>query len=185
MKTLVTCLNCNFLADELTVDRSIDPSIYPSIHPSIHPYIYLSTGSHVFSLLLCLNASKFLLLIVLTLIQTICPKFRQNNCLRMQNFYFRLTCVAQKRLCVNSPVKPIETTRRGFQAIFQFPNRYNSKLTNYSFFSNARSKPFITIPISGATKSTSIFQEGRLGWTLTRPSYRLIGTHRLTRSVLE
>ena len=163
MKTLVTCLNCNFLADELTVDRSIDPSIYPSIHPSIHPYIYLSTGSHVFSLLLCLNASKFLLLIVLTLIQTICPKFRQNNCLRMQNFYFRLTCVAQKRLCVNSPVKPIETTRRGFQAIFQFPNRYNSKLTNYSFFSNARSKPFITIPISGATKSTSIFKEGRLG----------------------
>ena len=103
----------------------------------------------------------------------------------MQNFYFRLTCVAQKRLCVNSPVRPIETTGRGFQTIFQLPNRYNSKLTNYSFFSNAPSKPFITIPISGATKSTSIFKEGRLGWTLTRPSYRLIGTHRLTRSVLE
>ena len=52
-------------------------------------------------------------------------------------------------------------------------------------FSNAPRKPFTTIPISGATQSTSTFQEGRLGWTLTRPSYRLIGTHRLTRSVLE
>ena len=37
----------------------------------------------------------------------------------------------------------------------------------------------------GATKSTLIFQEGRLGWILTRPSYRSIGTRRLTRSVLE
>ena len=45
---------------------------------------------------------------------------------------------------------------------------------------------FTTLLNCGATKSTqSIFQEGRLGWTLTRPSYRLIGTHRLTRSVLE
>ena len=52
----------------------------------------------------------------------------------MQNVYFRLTCVAQKHLCINSPVRPIETTRHGFQTIFQFPNRYNSKLTNYSFF---------------------------------------------------
>ena len=50
------------------------------------------------------------------------------------------------------------------------------------FFSR---KHFTTILNCGATKSTSIFQEGRLGWTLTRPSYRLIGTHRLTRSVLE
>ena len=60
----------------------------------------------------------------------------------MQNFYFRLTCVAQKRLCVNSPVKPTETTRRGFQAIFQFPNRYNSKLTNYSFFFKCTQQTF-------------------------------------------
>ena len=50
------------------------------------------------------------------------------------------------------------------------------------FFSR---KPFTTILNCGATKSTSTFQEGRLGWTLTRPSYRLTGTHRLTRSVLE
>ena len=121
MKTLVTCLNCNFLADELTVDRSIDPSIPlpPSLHPSI---IYRKSCLFPF----CLNASKFLLLSVLTLIQTIC--------LRKQTFYFRLTCVAQKRLCINSPVRLIETTRRGFQTIFQLPNRYNSKLTNYSFF---------------------------------------------------
>ena len=34
------------------------------------------------------------------------------------------------------------------------------------FFSNAPRKPFTTIPISGGTQSTSIFQEGRLGWTL-------------------
>ena len=56
-----------------------------------------------------------------------------------------------------------------------------NELTDF-FFSR---KPFTTILNCGATKSTSIFQEGRLGWTLTRPSYRLIGTHRLTRSVLE
>ena len=103
----------------------------------------------------------------------------------MQNFYFQLTCVAQKRLCINSPMRPIKTTRRGFQIIFQFPNKHNSKLTNYSFLSNAPSTHFTTILNCGATKRTSTFQEGRLGWTLTRPSYRLIGTHRLTRSVLE
>ena len=50
------------------------------------------------------------------------------------------------------------------------------------FFSR---KHFTTILNYVAIKSTSTFQEGRLGWTLTRPSYRLIGTHRLTRSVLE
>ena len=56
-----------------------------------------------------------------------------------------------------------------------------TELTDF-FFSR---KPFTTILNCGTTKSTSTFQEGRLGWTLTRPSYRLIGTHRLTRSVLE
>ena len=62
------------------------------------------------------------------------PKFRQNYCPRMQNVYFPLTRVAQKRLCLNSPVRTIETTRRGFQTIFQCPNRYNSKLTDYFLF---------------------------------------------------
>ena len=55
-----------------------------------------------------------------------------------------------------------------------------SELTDFFF-----RKHFTTILNRGATKSTSTFQAGRLGWTLTRPSYRLIGTHRLTRSVLE
>ena len=57
---------------------------------------------------------------------------------------------------------------------------YIKELTD--FFSRQH---FTTILNYGTTKSTSTFQEGRLGWTLTRPSYRLIGTHRLTRSVLE
>ena len=131
------------------------------------------------------NASKFLLLSVLTLIQTICPKISAKQLPQIAKLLLPLDVRRSKTSLHKYPVRPIETTRRGFQTIFQYPNRYNSKLTNYSFFSNAPSKPFITIPISGATKSTSIFQEGRLGWTLTRPSYRLIGTRRLTRSVLE
>ena len=53
------------------------------------------------------------------------------------------------------------------------------------FVANLLRKHFTTTQNCGPTKSTSTFQEGRLGWTLTRPSYRLIGTHRLTRSVLE
>ena len=59
-----------------------------------------------------------------------------------------------------------------------------SKWVNRFFFFFFR-KHFTQDLNFGATKSTLIFQEGRLGWTLTRPSYRLIGTHRLTRSVLE
>ena len=75
--------------------------------------------------------------------------------------------------------------------IFVSVSIYYYFLFIYSFtclfllFFNVPRKPFTTIPVSGATKPTSIFQEGRLGWTLTRPSYRLIGTRRLTRSVLE
>ena len=45
-------------------------------------------------------------------------------------------------------------------------------------------QPSIIIPISGATRSTSTFQEEKLGLTITRPSYRPTGTHPSPRSVL-
>ena len=48
------------------------------------------TGNEAYSLS-CLNATEFVLLN--TFIETICPK--------MQNIHFRLTLVAQKRLCLN------------------------------------------------------------------------------------
>ena len=51
-----------------------------------------STGSEFLSLLICHNASKFLLLSVYGLL----------NCPRMDTVHFWLTCVAQKRLCLSS-----------------------------------------------------------------------------------
>ena len=62
---------------------------------------------------------------------------------------------------------------------------YNKDSQSSYLFFCVHGKHFTINPISGATKSTLTFQEGRLGWILTRPSYRLIGTHRSTRSVLE
>lgn len=47
------------------------------------------------------------------------------------------------------------------------------------------SRPFVTIPTSGATKSTSTSQEARLGLTITRPSYQPTGIHLSPRFVLE
>ena len=46
------------------------------------------------------------------------------------------------------------------------------------------SQPFVTIPTSGATKSTLTFQEERLGLTHKRPSHRPTGKHLSPRSVL-
>ena len=43
---------------------------------------------------------------ILTLMGTIFPKICPNHCPRMQNVHFRLTCVAQKRLCLSSPIIP-------------------------------------------------------------------------------
>ena len=68
-----------------------------------------SIGSEPFSLLICLDATKFLLLSVFTLTETICPKFVQNHGRGVQKVYFRLKRVAQKRRFFNSllNIKPI------------------------------------------------------------------------------
>ena len=50
------------------------------------------------------------------------------------------------------------------------------------FISFSFSQPFITIRNFGATRSTSIFQEERLGLTITRLSYRPTGTHAFLKS---
>ena len=83
---------------------------------------------------------------------------------------------SQAALSVTTYIRTIKVNVHGV--------RYQNNMI-FLFFSNVLREPFTTILNYGATKSTSTFQEGRLGWTLTRPSYRLIGTHRLTRSVLE
>ena len=48
--------------------------------------------------------TKFVLLVSFTLIKTICSKIwaKLNQCQRMQKVDVRLTCVAQKRLCLSS-----------------------------------------------------------------------------------
>ena len=51
-----------------------------------------STGSELFSLLICRNTFKFVLLSVYGLI----------NCPRVDTVRFWLTCIAQKRLCLSS-----------------------------------------------------------------------------------
>ena len=63
-----------------------------------------STGSDAFSLSVCFDATKFVLLSFFTLIEMmICPIFGQKHCPRVvKTGQFRLTCVAQKRLCLNS-----------------------------------------------------------------------------------
>ena len=61
-----------------------------------------STRSEPFSLLVRFDATKFVLLSFSTLIEMICPIFGQKHRPRMKTGHFRLTCVAQKRLCLNS-----------------------------------------------------------------------------------
>ena len=53
-----------------------------------------------FSLLLCFDATKYVFQGVFTLIETICPKTWANRGSRMQNVYFRLMLVAEKRHCL-------------------------------------------------------------------------------------
>jgi len=60
-----------------------------------------STGNELFFLLICLDATKFVWLSVFTLIEKICPKFCSNHGSSAQKIHFRLTCVAQKRRCLN------------------------------------------------------------------------------------
>ena len=52
-----------------------------------------------YSLLICLFASKFVLLRVFSLIETICPKIYQNHRSRVQKVHFRLTRVPQNGRC--------------------------------------------------------------------------------------
>ena len=62
-----------------------------------------STGAEAFSLLVCLDTSKFLLLCLYGYAFSDDPppppqELVQNHCPRMQKVHFRLTCVPQKRL---------------------------------------------------------------------------------------
>ena len=61
-----------------------------------------STESEPSSLLICLDAAKFVWLSVFTLIETICPRICSNHSRRVQKRHFRLTYVARKRPCLNS-----------------------------------------------------------------------------------
>ena len=53
-------------------------------------------------LLIYLDATKFVLLKVFSLLETIFLEFEQNHCPIMPKFNLRLTRVAQKRLCLRS-----------------------------------------------------------------------------------
>ena len=55
-----------------------------------------------FSVLIFLDATKFLSLSVFTLIEKICVKFRSKSPLKRAKVHVRLTCVAQKRRGLNS-----------------------------------------------------------------------------------
>ena len=89
-------------------------------------------------------------------------------------------------LCLNSPVRQTNWNDATWLSDnISLPKQIQQQTDQLLFVPNASRKRFTTILVSGGTKSTLIFQEGRLDWTLTRPSYRLIGTHRLTRFVLE
>ena len=61
-----------------------------------------STGSEPFSILNCLDATKFVLLRVFTLIETICAKNCLKSRLKNAKVYVRLMCVTQKRRSFNS-----------------------------------------------------------------------------------
>ena len=127
------------------------------------------------------NATKFVLLSVLTLLETICLKISAKLLPKDAK-----ALLAVDVLCFIFQVRPIETTRRAWLSEnLSEPKQIQQQTDKLLFVSNAPRKPFTTILNYGATKWTSTFQEGRLGWTLTRPSYQLIGTHRLIRSVLE
>ena len=60
-----------------------------------------STGSEIFFILKHLDATRFAFLSVFTIIEMICPKFGQNCHQKWKKDHFRLTCVAQKRLCLS------------------------------------------------------------------------------------
>ena len=62
-----------------------------------------SARSEAFSLFICLDANKFVLLSLSSLIKMIYPSLATKlNCPMMQKVYFRLMSVAQKRCCLSS-----------------------------------------------------------------------------------
>ena len=64
---------------------------------------YVSQKWYVFSLLICLDATKFVLLSVCTLMEMTCLKIEQNHCPRMPKVHFRLTYVAKKTSLLKAP----------------------------------------------------------------------------------
>ena len=73
----------------------------------------MSTGRGLFSFVICLDASKFVLLCVFTLIETICPKIcDKSQGSRAEKVHFRLTCVAQKRRRLNSLIWKVENVQK-------------------------------------------------------------------------
>ena len=74
----------------------------------------MSTGSERFSFLICLDATKFVLLSVFTLIETICPKICSKSRLKgAKKNNFRLTSLAPRSCCLSSPIG--DGTKRGKQ----------------------------------------------------------------------
>ena len=67
----------------------------------------MSTGSEALSLLICLEATKFVFFSAFSLIETICLK------IWLKSRHFRLTRVAQKRRCLNSLGEGRQVTRYG------------------------------------------------------------------------
>ena len=79
-------------------------AVYCSIHGSYVLERRTSTGSERFSLLIYLGANKFVLLRVLTFKERFCPRICSKSRLKSAKSPLLLTCVAQKRRCLNSPL---------------------------------------------------------------------------------
>ena len=73
-----------------------------------------STGSEPFSLLLYLDATKFLLLrfFFFSLKETICPKVYSKSRFKSAKIYFRLTCVAQKHRAMTPFAQLLKEAKR-------------------------------------------------------------------------
>ena len=109
-----------------------------------------STGSEIFSLLICLGTTKFVLLSVLTLIETICPNVCSKS--SVPKAHFQSMCVAQKRRCINylllrfTASNPRSDSGRdmrrtwiaGFSAPRCFPRVLRLSLSNTGWFQSSR-----------------------------------------------
>ena len=84
-----------------TVDKCSDRHLFRELKQRRFWATHVNRMWDVFSLK-CFSATKFEMLKVFSLIETICRNFGQNHNPRMQMVYFRLTCVTQKCLCLSS-----------------------------------------------------------------------------------